>query len=205
MTNVQTVSGLFICPSNLPQTRGVNNIPNNWTLCFLDDNLELPLTFIANQTNSRVTLSSVIGEPIISGLQFRTNSNTAWTSYNINTEIQLNAINDWVQFKNIENNLSTSSNNYVTFVMNGKIKAKGNIQSLLNYSNSCSNYCYYKLFENCSIMLTAPELPATTLADNCYQSMFYNCQSLTIPPELPATTLAYFCYSHMFMYCRRIS
>ena len=33
-------------------------------------------------------------------------------------------------------------------------------------------------------------LPATTLADYCYNSMFSGCRSLTTAPELPATTLA---------------
>ena len=33
-------------------------------------------------------------------------------------------------------------------------------------------------------------LPATTLANSCYLNMFYKCTSLTTAPELPATTLA---------------
>jgi hypothetical protein len=46
------------------------------------------------------------------------------------------------------------------------------------------------MFYDCTSLTIAPELPATTLADNCYQYMFYNCASLiTAQSILPATTL----------------
>ena len=57
------------------------------------------------------------------------------------------------------------------------------------------------MFNYCTSLTKAPELPATTLAYYCYQYMFYNCSSLTEAPELPATTLANYCYSNMFQYC----
>ena len=34
------------------------------------------------------------------------------------------------------------------------------------------------MFTNCTYLTTAPELPATTLAQSCYASMFYGCTSL---------------------------
>ena len=34
------------------------------------------------------------------------------------------------------------------------------------------------MFFGCASLKTAPELPATTLADNCYAYMFQNCTSL---------------------------
>jgi len=57
------------------------------------------------------------------------------------------------------------------------------------------------VFYGCKSLTTAPELPATTLANNCYNSMFYGCTSLTTAPELPATTLANYCYNRMFYGC----
>ena len=62
-------------------------------------------------------------------------------------------------------------------------------------------YCYYGMFSGCTSLTTAPELPATTLADSCYRYMFYGCTSLTTAPELPATTLAESCYMNMFDGC----
>jgi hypothetical protein len=60
------------------------------------------------------------------------------------------------------------------------------------------------MFSGCTSLTTAPELPATTLANRCYYSMFDNCTSLTTAPELPATELAYNCYSYMFNGCSKL-
>ena len=64
-----------------------------------------------------------------------------------------------------------------------------------------SNGCYFSMFEGCTSLTTAPELPATTLANSCYNAMFRNCTSLVTAPELPATTLADSCYRQMFRGC----
>ena len=61
--------------------------------------------------------------------------------------------------------------------------------------------CYYYMFQNCTSLITAPELPATTLVDFCYSGMFYGCTSLINALELPATTLAQGCYYSMFSGC----
>lgn len=61
--------------------------------------------------------------------------------------------------------------------------------------------CYSGMFYGCSSLVTAPTLQATTLAGGCYESMFANCTSLTTAPALPATTLASFCYAGMFSDC----
>jgi hypothetical protein len=61
------------------------------------------------------------------------------------------------------------------------------------------------MFSGCTNLTTAPELPATKLADYCCQNMFENCTSLATAPELPATTLASFCYSYMFHGCTKLN
>ena len=63
-----------------------------------------------------------------------------------------------------------------------------------------SNGCF-GMFEDCTSLVNAPELPATTLADGCYNSMFFGCTSLVNAPELPATTLYERCYASMFRDC----
>ena len=90
---------------------------------------------------------------------------------------------------------------YKKFVMTGSIAASGNIMSLLNFSDTLTDYAFYYLFQRCTSLTTAPELPATTLAQYCYSSMFYDCTSLTQTPELPATILKWYCYSSMFFDC----
>ena len=64
--------------------------------------------------------------------------------------------------------------------------------------------CYKNMFYYCSSLLTPPQLPATTLAKSCYEGMFNGCSSLNVLPELPATTLAESCYEGMFAWCKWI-
>ena len=93
------------------------------------------------------------------------------------------------------------------FVMTGVIEAHGNIMSLC-YDDEAEGkttipgrYCFCNLFNDCASLITAPELPATTLTSNCYTQMFGGCRGLTVAPMLPATTLASTCYGRMFKNC----
>jgi hypothetical protein len=61
------------------------------------------------------------------------------------------------------------------------------------------------MFYYCTSLTTAPELPATTLAEGCYIYMFSGCTSLTAAPELPATTLVNSCYKNMFNGCTNLN
>ena len=95
------------------------------------------------------------------------------------------------------------------WVLSGtNIKCIGNIDNLLDYTTvesgnhpTMANNCYKYMFDGCTSLISAPELPATTLANNCYNSMFYGCTALTQAPALPATTLADYCYNSMFQGC----
>ena len=67
-------------------------------------------------------------------------------------------------------------------------------------ATTLSKNCYRSMFDGCNLT-SAPALPAKTLAENCYSYMFYNCKSLEYPPALPAETLKPFCYYAMFYNC----
>ncbi len=101
-------------------------------------------------------------------------------------------------------NISFSSNE-----TNAKVACTGDIRTLLDYENyntvNTSNARFCKLFSTCDILTSAPELPATELAQGCYYCMFFECQSLTTAPELPAMTLAKGCYYNMFNNCRALT
>ena len=128
---------------------------------------------------------------------------TTWTQYVFGTNISLN-IGDKCYWKGDNNSFSESNWIYIGFSSTGKVYANGNIMSLLD--STCesltipTNSCFRKLFYDSKI-LSCPELPATTLANNCYQSMFSGCNLLTTPPKLPAMTLVSDCYSYMFNNC----
>ena len=72
-------------------------------------------------------------------------------------------------------------------------------------ATTLADECYFKMFYGCTKLTSAPVLPATTLARSCYQAMFFGCTSLEKAPELKATTLAYQCYHSMFQYCTKLS
>ena len=92
---------------------------------------------------------------------------------------------------------------------NVKVACKGDIRTLLDWKNystvETKNARFCNLFEGCSVLTSAPELPATTLADNCYSAMFSGCTSLKSAPKLSATTLASGCYSSMFYDCKSLT
>lgn len=107
---------------------------------------------------------------------------------------------------------STDRNFVFTGSSSLKIYSKGNIENLLDYQAVESGEhpvmsicCFSALFYECSALVTAPELPATTLTERCYYKMFHGCTSLTTAPTLPTTTLAKRCYYKMFRGCTSLT
>ncbi|MBQ9138292.1 MAG: leucine-rich repeat protein [Alistipes sp.] len=110
------------------------------------------------------------------------------------------------------NGTATSSSSWAQISFgddNVQVACSGDIRTLVDYENhatvSTANARFCSLFLGCKSLTAAPELPATTLADDCYDSMFWNCTSLTVAPELPATTLADNCYYGMFWNCTSLT
>ena len=110
------------------------------------------------------------------------------------------------------NGTADDAGNYSTITFTDEtvnVACTGDIRTLLDWRNynivETKNARFCSLFENCSVLTSAPELPATTLATDCYYEMFYGCTSLTSAPKLPATTLANSCYGSMFRYCRNLT
>ena len=65
--------------------------------------------------------------------------------------------------------------------------------------------CYSQMFEGCTGLSRAPDLPAVNLSKGCYSNMFYGCTSLVqVPRILPATLLDESCYQFMFSHCTRL-
>ena len=76
---------------------------------------------------------------------------------------------------------------------------------ILNWTTATER-CYSAMFSGCANMITAPELPATTLqVSYCYNSMFLGCTSLTVAPALPAEKLVTGCYNRMFGGCTSLT
>ena len=94
-----------------------------------------------------------------------------------------------------------------------KIRVRGNIASITkgtdnkyktDYLTVDDSVCYINMFRDCTNLIQAPDLPATTMSSLCYYSMFQGCTGLTQAPDLPATKLAYYCYGSMFQDCTNL-
>lgn len=97
--------------------------------------------------------------------------------------------------------------------VNTKIRVRGNIASLNKGTNdayktdylTADRACYIKMFMDCTALIQAPELPATTLGVMSYESMFWGCTALVQAPDLAATNLAYLCCGSMFQECAALT
>lgn len=184
--------------NNSFQTGSVNAIQYPQQGPLIPDQPNPSLTFTAVNGPAGISLEQN-GSPVAISLQYKKNRGN-WINYNIGDHILLYE-GDRVAFSGANDHFSRSGDHFYYFIMAGDIEASGNIQSLMNFSNSAPTHCYNSLFRNCNTLKSAPELPATSLGQNCYKSMFLGCTALTVAPTLPATTLAQSCYSNMFNGC----
>ena len=174
----------------------------------------------------------------ISELQYSVN-NGKWENVVVDKEVTFGGTNGNLRLRGTNiNGTASNRNKYSTITFTDKtvkVACTGDIRTLLDWEKyktvdtqnarfcilfkDCSvltsapklpattlaSYCYYGMFSGCTSLESAPELPATTLADNCYSSMFNGCTSLTDAPVLKATTLAIYCYYCMFKGCTSLT
>ena len=213
-------TGDFICPDGLIKKSGADYIPERWSI---NGHLPLYLNFKANAPSSRVQLNMVGGESTGLTLEYSTDECQTWAPYTITYDADTNGsiglpitlanVGDKVYFRKSGNGevtaFSASDNSYYRFSVYGSVAADGNIMSLIDrYAETTTipgAYCFAHLFESCTGLTTAPQLPATTLKPYCYASMFSGCTGLTAAPALPATTLEKDCYNRMFYYCTKLN
>ena len=165
---------------------------------------ELTLTATSDNSSVKLTKNGTLSNT------YEVNTGSGWTAYAFGTVIPLNA-GESCRWRCKSHPTLQSYDNYVQFVMAGKIEASGNVNSMLSrdFENLASlsgyDYAFRGLFEGCTSLVQAPELPATTLANECYRDMFYGCTSLVQAPKLHATTLADYCYNSMFYGCTSLT
>ena len=194
------------------------------------------ITFTAN--GEQKFMMTTEGGYTISGLEYSVN-NGKWTTVEAGTEVPFGGTNGDLRLRGINPKgtaIHWGSYSTITFTdPTVNVACTGDIRTLLDWRNynivetnnarfcslflNCSvltsapelpattlaNYCYYAMFSGCTNLTAAPELPATTLENDCYSGMFQGCTSLTAAPELPATTLAGSCYTNMFHACTSLT
>ena len=177
------------------------------------------VTFTANgeQTFQMAVVTNKYGSYTFPNLEYSVN-NGEWAAVKAGTEITFGGAHGDLRLRGTNNTQGTSSpyvnnnsfdHSEIQFSTKNEVACKGDIRTLLDYKNyktvNTDNARFYKLFAECKQLISAPELPATTLAANCYSAMFVRCSSLISAPKLPATTLANNCYCDMFNGCTNLT
>ena len=148
----------------------------------------------------------------ISGLEYSVNDG-AWKTLVADEEIPFGGDNGTLRLRGTNNSKGTASTttirSTIEFGNNTEVACEGDIRTLIDYKNyktvetNNARFCY--LFAGCEVLTSAPDLPATKLADYCYCGMFNGCSKLQEAPKLPATNLAAYCYSSMFVGCTSLT
>lgn len=171
------------------------------------------VTYLSFLGNEDFTLKTANTSKNWNGTLEYSTDTTTWNTWN-GTEIS--SAGNKLYLRGTGNTRITGGSGNYRFIFTGtnalKIACKGNIENLLDYETvsaggnpTMADNCYRFMFQSCTSLTTAPELPATTLATMCYNRMFIDCTSLTTAPALPATTLAEDCYSNMFYGCTSLN
>ncbi len=162
--------------------------------------------FVEFTSDSEITItSSNGGKTWTNKIEYSTDGKT-WTEWT-GTTIRANTI----YMRGTGNRKLTASDQdtLAGWTITGEnIFCNGNIEYLLDYKTvmagghpQMDNFCFKALFNGCTGLVKAPELPSMTVAYHGYHSMFKGCTSLVTAPKLPATKLATTCYGAMFADC----
>ena len=168
------------------------------------------VTFKAN--GEQKFMMNAFNNYTITGLQYSVN-NGKWQDVVKDQKVTFGGTHGDLRLRGTNTNgtaINVSQNSTIIFTNKDEpVACTGDIRTLLDWEKyktvdtKNAKFCY--LFDGCSVLTSAPELPATTLAEDCYHGMFWNCTNLESAPELPATTLMKNCYNLMFGYCEKLS
>ena len=174
---------------------------------------EIP-PYVTFKANGKQTFQmTAVPEYEISGLEYSVNNDEKWRKVEKDGEISFGGEYGDLRLRGTNHNGTAKDEAYYSTIKftdkTVNVACTGDIRTLLDWKNynivKTDNARFCSLFENCSVLTSAPELPATKLANCCYYFMFWKCTNLTSAPVLPATTLAVHCYSNMFAECTNLT
>lgn len=171
-----------------------------------------PIPYVTFKADTEQKFKMTTQNYTISGLEYSVNDGE-WQDVEADTEVPFGGENGTLRLRGTnQNGTATSTVNYSTIkftVANVNVACTGDIRTLLNWKNyttvDTQNARFCSLFNGCSVLTSAPALPATNLAEKCYASMFKGCTNLETAPALPATYLAGYCYFYMFADCKNLN
>lgn len=191
-----TKGGVLSCAGTAQPPEGI--APSNWQIAY--DETNMPLTFTAIEDDTNILINRY-GSPS-RNIRYSKN-NGEWADWDFNSNSIILSANETIAFSGNNSDFNDGSN-YYSMIQGKAVLAKGNVQSLLNFSKNTTPSCFYSLFAGAKIY-TPPLLPATGLAKDCYNNMFNN-SWLSTTPQLPATdgSSCNRCYQDMFNGCYNI-
>lgn len=171
-----------------------------------------PIPYVTFKADTEQKFKMTTQDYTISGLEYSVNDGE-WQDVEADTEIPFGGENGTLRLRGTnQNGTATSTVNYSTIkftVANVNVACTGDIRTLLDWkiytTVDTQNARFCSLFNGCSVLTSAPELPATNLAEKCYASMFKGCTNLETAPALPATYLVGYCYFYMFADCKNLN
>ena len=172
------------------------------------------IPYVTFKANGKQTFQmTAVPDYEISGLEYSVNNDEKWRKVEKDGVISFGGEYGDLRLRGTNHNGTAKDQSYYSTIKftdkTVNVACTGDIRTLLDWKNynivKTDNARFCSLFETCSVLTSAPELPATKLADCCYYYMFYKCTNLTSAPVLPATTLAQECYSNMFTECTNLT
>ena len=172
------------------------------------------IPYVTFKANGKQTFQmTAVPDYEISGLEYSVNNDGKWRKVEKDGKISFGGEYGDLRLRGTNHNGTAKDESYYSTIKftdeTVNVACTGDIRTLLDWKNynivKTDNARFCSLFETCSVLTSAPELPATKLADCCYYYMFYKCTNLTSAPVLPATTLAQECYSNMFTECTNLT
>ena len=168
--------------------------------------------YVTFTADAKQTFKITTKDYSIHNLEYSVN-NGKWATVEASTEVTFGGTNGTLRLRGTNTNGTASgwdAYSTITFTdPNVEVACTGDIRTLLDWRNystvDTQNARFCSLFENCAVLTSAPDLPATKLAEECYVRMFSGCTSLTSAPELKATELARNCYGDMFSGCTSLT
>ena len=172
------------------------------------------IPYVTFKANGKQTFQmTAVPDYEISGLEYSVNNDEKWRKVEKDGKISFGGEYGDLRLRGTNHNGTAKDESYYSTIKftdeTVNVACTGDIRTLLDWKNynivKTDNARFCSLFETCSVLTSAPELPATKLADCCYYYMFYKCTNLTSAPVLPATILAQECYSNMFADCTNLT
>ena len=165
------------------------------------------LTFTAEEDSSSFGIVNETNSPDV---QYSIDGGTSWIALSGGKMVTLAHKGDKALLKGDNpQGFSKDRYQYSTFKMTGKVAASGSVMSLIDGLGVSTEIpercCFYRMFNDCTSLTQAPELPATMLVGSCYAEMFSGCTSLKKAPKLPAKRLFSSCYESMFSGCTSLT